>query len=339
MSDAKKVFEKAVMNAIDFLRSVDRNRGSIDESRRKFLALRRGFPKLQLELVVDIPPGNMEVDYDVLISNEQRETTMLGWHHDEGRPWSVDYSEHWAANYVATVNKRDITIREALTFLRQISDKDPNLFRQFIDEALMASAVEQDCPAVSDREIAQAGRNFKRFYGLSSEDDLDSWLKKTGLNRDGWRAWLIGGIQLSKFRDRLCKGRFQSYFKEHKQDLAEILIHRVSFPNRDSAEQLLHKARTMPLNDAVCEMRWQGSELVSETELVRLDEIPPEARKGIVPGALWGPCGIGARHVVYQFLKMRPARLDASTRSLIRKRLVSAWLAAEHAASTVHWHW
>ncbi len=332
-------FDQAVLQSIAFLRAASRDRGHIGDTRKRFQALRRRFRTYQLELVVDAPPGNLEVDYDVLISNDLNETTMLGWHNDDGRPWSVDYSHHWAANYVATVNDRHITIREALTFLRESRTKDPNLFGQLIDQALMVAAVDQDSPSASDREIALAESIFRRAYRISSDDEFDQWLKSAGMNRDGWITWLVGGVIVSKFRERLSKGRVHAYFDEHREGLAEVLVHQVSLPDVEAAHRLLKAAATVPLQDAVNDMLWQGMTLSSQTLRVRADEMPLEARSGVGSTAACGPFVDGPRQVVYGVLKMRKARLDTATRALICTRLVAQWLAAQRQTASVIWHW
>ena len=339
MSDATVNFEPAVMASIAFLRGADRTKEGMSKTRVAFKAMRRRFAPLQLELVVDCPPGNSRVDYDVLISTDEGETTMLGWHQDEGRPWSVDYSEHWAADYVVTVNKRHVSIRDALVFLREAHARHALLARKLVDEALIANAIEQDPPKVTEKELQRTAETFRILHGLRSEEALTRWLEETGTSRVAWQEWLAGGVRMTKFKDRICKGRIEPYFQKHRSGLAVILVHRASVKDAEVGRQLLALAPTHSLHEAICEMRWRGDDVVSGIDLMRLDEMPGGEGSDAAVGSFLGPVATDGHQVVYQLLKRRAAKLDAATRTLIRERLVSGWLAAQRATASVEWHW
>jgi putative peptide maturation system protein len=339
VTDTRRDVGQAVLRSIDFLRGADRTREGVKRTRAAFEALRRRLAPLQVELVVDSPPGHRTVDYDVLISNAERETTMLGWHRDEGRPWSIDYSEHWAANFVVTVNKRHVSIQEALAFLREAEGRHPGLARRLVDETLLASAVEQDPPKVTEREIRRAGEIFRIVHGLSSASALRRWLDGRGTTMAAWEEWLAGGVRNAKWTDRLCKGRIEPYFLNHHADLAILLVQRASMPDREAARQLLHAARSHSLHEAVGDSQWRGVDVESGIDLMRLDELPRQAQPDAVAGARLGPFAIHARHVVFQVVKRRPAKLNLATRALIRERLVADWLSAERVKASLQWHW
>src|SRR6476646_9343304 len=106
-------FEKALLDAVPFLRALPRA-GALKKSVWAQLgAFRAAHAEVGVELVVDRPPGHPDVDFDLLLQVAEG-TVAIGWRPDGGMPWSVQYSEHWASSLVLSVNGRDVTIQEAL---------------------------------------------------------------------------------------------------------------------------------------------------------------------------------------------------------------------------------
>jgi hypothetical protein len=199
--------------------------------------------------------------------------------------------------------------------------------------------VEQDPPKVTEREIRRAGEIFRIVHGLSSASALRRWLDGRGTTMAAWEEWLAGGVRNAKWTDRLCKGRIEPYFLNHHADLAILLVQRASMPDREAARQLLHAARSHSLHEAVGDSQWRGVDVESGIDLMRLDELPRQAQPDAVAGARLGPFAIHARHVVFQVVKRRPAKLNLATRALIRERLVADWLSAERVKASLQWHW
>lgn len=331
-------FDAAVRQSIAFLRRARRTRDGIVATRRAFEALRRRCAPFRLELVVDSPPGTTVVDYDVLLTHG-RETTMLGWHRDEGRPWSVDYAEHWAADYVVTVDGRHVSIRDALVFLGEARGRDPGLARELIDQAILANEVERNPPNVTAKELAHSVEVFLIARGLGSHGALEQWLAEEGTNPVAWREWLAGGIRISKVKDRICRGRIVPYFRKHRAGLATVLVHRASAGDAELARELFQVARKTNLAEAIGEACWRGADVVGGLEVVRLDEVVGRSRPAnATPGSLLGPMARDGRHLVVQVLKHRAAKLDADTRHVIRNRLVAEWVAEQRARASIEWH-
>lgn len=335
---ANPAFERAVMAAIDFLRRADRDRAAKEATRRAFQILRKKHLPLHMELVVDHPPASCRVDYDVLISDADGTTTMLGWHRDEGRPWSIDYADHWAANFVVTVNKRHLTIFDTLTFMRAANERGPDLAQQLIDAALIAEAVAADPPKVDEEEIARAGEIFRIQHGLLKADEMTAWLDASGTTPAAWKQWLETSVQTAKFKDRLCRGRIEPYFAKHRRQLAPVLVHKVTLRERGAASELARLAQEVGLFAAVCTARWKGLEADSDVEMRRADELAAEhLAQGI--GTCWGPLYEGSRHCLFEIKNHGKAKLDAATRATIRSRLVARWLDEQREKASIEWHW
>src|SRR5262245_32273598 len=112
----EREFEAALSEGIAFLRDLPPGRGEVAASRSRLEAFRAAHPGLRVDLLVDQPPGSPRVDYDLLLGGPDGSTVALNWRPDRGLPWVVDYADHWAANFVVSVNRKDVTVQQALLF-------------------------------------------------------------------------------------------------------------------------------------------------------------------------------------------------------------------------------
>ena len=339
MKRSKLEFVHVLMRLHAFLRRANRQRGAVPATRRAFERVRRACAPWQVELVVDAPPGRRTVDYDVLLTDGVRETTMLGWHRDEGHPWSVDYAEHWAADFVVTVNGRHVTIREALDVVRTGADDTRDLALRIVDDALIAAAVERAAIPVTAAELARAGRIFRLVHDLDSDAALGRWLDALGTLRDAWEEQLRGSIQVAKWKDRLCNSRVAPYIRRRSPDLATLLVYRATARDVDAANALRAAARRRPLRDVVHEAMWRGEPVSGEDALLLRGDVPRDMRLGTVAGKLVGPWQRDGRYVLCAVQDVRLARDTPALRTLVRQRLVDEWLRDARTTASVQWHW
>src|SRR5687767_453939 len=102
----------ALAHAVSFLQELPRRREEVTDARARLEEFRQAHPGLRADLLVDQPPASPRADYDLLLGHPQGGTVALNWRADEGVPWAVDYADHWAANYVVTVNEKCVTVQE-----------------------------------------------------------------------------------------------------------------------------------------------------------------------------------------------------------------------------------
>src|SRR4051812_25408887 len=120
-------FDVALMHGILLLRGLPRRREEGAEARKGMDSFRTAPPGGRADLLVDKPPASRKVDYDLLLTHPDGGTVALTWRADEGIPWSVQYADHWAANYVVTVDADHVTVQEALLALKLAGRRHPDL--------------------------------------------------------------------------------------------------------------------------------------------------------------------------------------------------------------------
>src|SRR5262249_52159125 len=159
-------FDEALSGAVSLLRGLPREREGMPEGRARLEHFRREYPGVRADLLVDQPPASRQVDYDLMLSHPEGGTLALSWRADGGVPWAVQYADHWAANYVLTVDAREVTIQQALLFLKLTGDREPDLMTELVDQQLIAMAIDADPPPVSDEELQRAADEFRRASRL-----------------------------------------------------------------------------------------------------------------------------------------------------------------------------
>jgi len=98
-------FQKTLYDVVLLLKELPRQRSLSESARTRFKRFEKAHRGVRCNLRVDHPPGSNGVDYDILLGAPDGGTVAVSWRADEGVPWAVQYSDHWAANYVLTVNK------------------------------------------------------------------------------------------------------------------------------------------------------------------------------------------------------------------------------------------
>ena len=152
-----KSFGQALSDSVALLQQLPRQRARVEDSRERFQRFRGSHPGMHCDLLVDQPPGSDTVDYDILLSTPNGAGTIaLTWRPEQGLPWTVQYSDHWAADYVLSVNELHLSIQSALIYLDTVLDRRPHLREDLIDKLLTNEALDESPPAVAKREIDKA---------------------------------------------------------------------------------------------------------------------------------------------------------------------------------------
>src|SRR5690606_30807638 len=86
-------------------------------------------------------PAAGTVEYDLLMTLEGGATIALNLCTDGQLPWAVSFADHWAANFVVTINKEHVTIQQVLREIAVTQTEFPNMMTQIVDHVLEAQAV------------------------------------------------------------------------------------------------------------------------------------------------------------------------------------------------------
>lgn len=326
--------------SVGLLRELPRRREDIEHARAQVDGLRRAYPGTRIDLSVDRPPGAAAVDYDLLLDDGEGGTIAVCWRADRGQPWSVEYGDHWAANYVVSVNDRDISIQQALLDLRIAAGQTPSLSEQIIDSALIVIAIEKDPPPVAAHELQQMADLLRRWLGLYSAAATHAWLEELGISTLRLEHIVKRMVQRRKLVDRVVASRTQAYFRDNHSRFEKIHVVRVDVAEQAAAAELAASAGIHGLLGAVDEYARTSTEahVNAGLECCFAGDLPNGAEAARV-GTITGPLRIQGGYRLMEVLRRSTACLDQRTRAAIRARIWREWLDEQRAGARIRWHW
>src|SRR5664279_2136214 len=178
---AQNLIGQSLADAVALLRELPRQRHGERAARSLFERFKVAHPTLPCRLVIDAKPGSDKLDYDVVFTVPEAGAVALSWHPDEGVPWTALYADHWAANFVLSVDDRSTSIQSALIYLRARLQRRPDLMRELVDRSLTFAAMQEQPPEIGDEELSLAVDEFRRAQGLFSGEATQAWLDEMQL--------------------------------------------------------------------------------------------------------------------------------------------------------------
>lgn len=330
--------ETVLAKAIALLRKLPRDREAVAEAYTLLNELRGAYPGIRMDLLVDLPPGSAEVDYDFLLEHPEGGTLALNWRADEGTPWAVEYADHHAANYVVTVNDEPVTVQQALLLLRLMEQQRPGLMDEMIDAQLINQAIRKEPPPVSAGELQRAADAFRTAHGLTRAEAFWRWLDTMGLSMKRFESVMEWIVQREKLQERITEDDIEVYFYSNQNSLERVKVFRVELPDQVLASRLVKMAGERDLVQAACMHLAQGAVLTASLENCTAANLPDELIN-VSTGSLAGPVAGESTFWIAQVLRREPPQLDLTTRRFIRERLFDQWLDELRQKATVRWHW
>ena len=339
-SEMRSSFTRTLEDSVVLLRELPRKREDIQKARARVRRFKEKHSGTRVDLLVDQPPGSPRVDYDIFIGHPDGGTAAISWRTDEGVPWSAEYADHWAANYVVTVNDRHVTVQQALLFLKYVGQEQSDLMQELVEQQLIFDAIEEHPFPVNEEQVQSAANEFRIANGLLTVEETQRWLRELRLSVERFQEILTWGIQARKLQAHVTESEEEPYFKAHRQELALIQIFQAGTRTQSVAKQLVKTAQQEGLLSATGTLiSSRGSqEIAGSLAWQRMYELPPMLAHASI-GTVVGPTKDGSRYWVAEVLGKQEAKLDAETRAVIRASLFQQWLADRRNEANVQWHW
>lgn len=332
-------FRNLLADAASLLRELPRDRREAGAARASFQQFRDSHASVRADLVIDRKPGAETVDYDILLGAPQGGTVVVSWQPDDGVPWTPQQADHWAANYVLTVNGRHTAIQSALLYLKTVLNKpvqgrklDP--MEELINGALTLEGIEATPLHLSEAEQRQAVNEYRMSLGLHSADATRQWLEETGLTVQGLSELAHSRFCARKLRDRVTAHQARPYFNTHRRGFDGLTIFRVRMKSDAAAGKFARAARKAGFSRAVEKLIPEEGRI----ESAYAHELSASFAAA-QPNAIVGPEETPEGHSVSTVLRRKPARFDTRTRARIHDLLFREWLAEQRAKATIRWHW
>ena len=279
------------------------------------------------------------MDYDVLLTRAGAGTLSLTWRADDGVPWAPEHADHWAANFVLSVDGFSVSIQSALLYLNGLMNQRPRVMERLVSRTVFDIAIAGEDIEVSDQEVEDAVDAFRSTQGLFTGAATQQWLDERQLSMNALREMVRDTAIARKFKDGLTRDRIEPYFNAHRAEFDRIRVLRVESLPASSAQQFADAWRTTRVCPALggspavvdCTARldtWCATDLAPEFAVAAVGEIV-----GPVEGEQDGTSAVG------EVRSREAAVLDADTHARIHALLLDLWVAERRAAATVQWHW
>lgn len=336
----KTSFQQALSDAVGLLRDLPRKRSEVENAHACFRRFGTSHRGLRCDLLVDQRPGSDEADYDILLGAPEGGTVAVTWRPDEGVPWTVQYSDHWAANYVLTVNGLHTSIQSALIYLSTTLNRKPHLMEDLVNRSLIQEALDASLPAASSKEIQKAVDDFRISQGLYSAAATRQWLEEMRLTMEALRELVMYNVRRRKLRRRVTAAMARPYFEAHRNGFDVLMIFRAQTTSKAVAVSLAKVARTSGLWKALQKFRRDSRPPTPNGQLASgySRDLPPEFSSAS-PDMIIGPERSSEGYWVGQLLQRKAAGFDGSTRARIEDLVFEDWLAERRKHASIRWHW
>ncbi|MEW1847230.1 TIGR04500 family putative peptide maturation system protein [Nonomuraea angiospora] len=330
-------FPETLAEAVEVLRGLPRRRAGVDQARRSVAEWCAAHPDSRAQLVVDVRPGSPVVDYDLLLEHPDGGTVAVTASTEDGVPWTVDHSTHWAASKVVAVDGLQLSVQTALLTLRAHADRDRTLQDDLIDHCLLVLAAAEE-PAPSQEELQQASDDFRRRRGLHSAAAMRRWLEEVNLTPDAYQNHLYSLAKMRRFRTRVESESAKTYFADHAAEFDRVSAIWAVGPHARLAELAELAGDGDPFAALAGAVARPSGELTVHVAERAAHELPAPLLEAVRSVPV-GPVAHGEAYLFGAVRDRRPAEPDAATLAAAGRAAFAAFLAGRRAVADIEWFW
>ncbi|MBB4919629.1 TIGR04500 family putative peptide maturation system protein [Streptosporangium saharense] len=328
-------FATALESGVRLLRGLPRRRAHVEEARRAAAGWALEHPDLRAQLVVDERPGTPVVDFDLLVEDPRGGTVALTVQTEDGVPWLVDHSTHWAAGQLVSVDDVHLSVAQALTMIKSLSRRDTTPHDEIVDQCLILNEVADETEPVPTEDLQAAADEFRRGRGLYDRATTLAWLAEMGMTPERFETYIGGVARRRAFRRR----------KEAELGAARLaadprafdLVRAVWITGRENGVAAHTGDLARAADGGLAALAAAGDVETTIAERPALDL--PEPLRDMAPGETVGPVPYGGAFLAGTVLARHEAREDERTLAAAGRAAFSEWLAARRARATIEWHW
>ena len=205
----------------------------------------------------------------------------------------------------------------------------PKLAQEIIIEQTISNV---EC---SEEEQTLAYNQFCQQNQISTEEEVEVWLAKQGLNKEQLEKIIIKRIKLDKYKEETWGNKVEAHFLKRKSQLDRVVYSLIRIDRAELAQELYFRIQEGESTFRELAMEYSlGSEAQTGGLIGPIEMNAPHPKIAQVlatskPGQLIPPTRVGEWIVIIRLENFLSAKLDPPTRQRMLDELFRQWLNSE----------
>lgn len=205
----------------------------------------------------------------------------------------------------------------------------PKLAQEIIIEQTISNV---EC---SEEEHTLAYNQFCQQNQISTEEEVEVWLAKQGLNKEQLKKIIIKRIKLDKYKEETWGNKVEAHFLKRKSQLDRVVYSLIRIDRAELAQELYFRIQEGESTFRELAMEYSlGSEAQTGGLIGPIEMNAPHPKIAQVlatskPGQLIPPTRVGEWIVIIRLENFLSAKLDPPTRQRMLDELFRQWLNSE----------
>ena len=328
-----------VLDALAFLRDLAAREVEPDDAMQELSGVRALHPEAKLDLLWEREPYRGTVHYDLLVSEDGRNSVWLGWCPERGVPWVLRGVHRHSEADLVRVNGEMLRVDAAMQLIDYMW-KEERILTGLVDSCLIRQAlVTLDVPPPSDAELQRAVDDFRRRHGLLGRDDTLAWLEQRGMSYEQLEFYVADAARVQGLRNAVVGDGVEAWFAQHREELRRVTMLLVTTSSSDYADAIAREGH-WGVDAFVRTAAARSGRLAMVME--RACDLPKSVADAVLaaaPGSVVGPILQDGQWQVAHVVEHHDAVLDDACARTIADRLFAQWRASQRAEADVQWLW
>lgn len=239
-------------------------------------------------------------------------------------------SPNMAVENFLTIDDREISLRQALGYLRASGD-----LQQFMTRILRQYAIEQELESRTDLEvdpsrIEQAIVDFRLKNNLVPAESFDKWLQSQGLTYTTFREQVTAGLKIELFKQDVTAAKCEEFFNKNEAMFQQVVLSRIVVADATLAEDLKRELDLGASFDKLVKEHSTTSDRVFNGMMgaVTIGQLPEPLRvalDGAEPGDILGPVEFERRYSILRLEQRLPVSLEGQVKQNLQNQFFEQW--------------
>ncbi len=184
----------------------------------------------------------------------------------------------------------------------------------------------------SDEENTQIFNQFCQKNQLTSEEQVQEWLNKQGMNRDQLQNLITKKLRIDQYKQKMWADQVDAHFIKRKSQLDRVVYSLIRVEKPEVAQELFFRIKDDENTFSALAMEYsQGTEaqtggLIGPVEINAPHPKIAQILATCQPGQLVPPTRVGEWIVIIRLENYLSAKLDNSMRQRMLDELFNHWL-------------